>query len=155
MKLKADSHFDEGSKYFETLVSSTSNLMCIKHYEHSGKRLLAISSSKLEEVDYCSTDHPKLTKNDPIKGKPHKFLTQTPRRGKIPVKTPPVWKSICRVPAKQGTLFHHKTTHLDKYYGPRPITAGPSLTPLKDQSQRTSARAPSAPPLRPTPLHLV
>jgi hypothetical protein len=92
MKLKADSHVDEGSKYFETPVSSTSNLMCIEHDERFGKQFLAVSSSKLEEVACYSTGHPKSTNNDPIKGNnlTRKFLSQTPWRGKIPVKTPSV-----------------------------------------------------------------
>jgi hypothetical protein len=51
--------------------------------------------------------------------------------------------------------FHRKTTHQGKYYGLRPITAGPGLTPFKTKAKGQAPEPPSAPPFRPTPLRLV
>jgi hypothetical protein len=51
--------------------------------------------------------------------------------------------------------FHSKTTHQDKYYDPRPITAGLGLTLLKTKAKGQAPEPPSAPLLRLTPLHLV
>jgi hypothetical protein len=47
--------------------------------------------------------------------------------------------------------FHRKTTHQDKYYGPRPITAGLGLTSLKTKAKGQAPEPPNAPPLHLTP----
>jgi hypothetical protein len=62
--------------------------------------------------------------------------------------------SRCRVPIKRGTPFHCKTIHQGKYYGPRPIAAGPGLTLLKTRVRGQAPEPPGAPSLRLTSLRL-